>query len=81
MKEGYFLLDSGGERKVERFGGYTFLRPCSQAVWSPRVSLKQWEEEVDAIFTREGGWTFRNSLPESWTISFFGVVLKVVPRR
>ncbi len=33
----YALLDSGGGRKLERFGSHRFIRPEPQAMWSPRL--------------------------------------------
>ena len=36
MTDDYELIDSGDGRKFERFGAYTLVRPCSQAMWRPR---------------------------------------------
>ena len=33
-KNDYSLLDSGAGEKLERFGEYVLIRPCSQAIWS-----------------------------------------------
>ena len=35
QKDDYELIDSGGGRKFERFGRFTLVRPCSQALWRP----------------------------------------------
>ena len=32
----YALLDSGGGRKLERYGRHTVVRPEPQCFWSPR---------------------------------------------
>ncbi len=32
----YALLDSGGGRKLERYGRYTVVRPEPQWLWAPR---------------------------------------------
>jgi len=72
---GYELLDSGFERKLERFGRYVLARPCAQAVWTPKLSKEAWDA-ADATFDREEGhqWHRRTSLPESWTIDVDGVL-------
>lgn len=74
MKDTYELLDSGNEQKWERFGDYTLLRPCPQAVWRAQGNKK-----VDASFTREGGnkWIFNKKLPTAWTIRLNGIELKI----
>ena len=36
MAEDYELIDAGGGRKFERFGPYTVVRPCAQALWRAR---------------------------------------------
>ncbi len=39
----YALLDTGAGRKLERFGGYTFVRPEAQAIWRPALPGKAWD--------------------------------------
>ncbi len=73
MKD-YQLLDSGDGHKLERFGDYTLIRPCAQAVWRP--SIKQ---AADAIFTREEKWAYHKKLPKSWNILHGGVEFKIQP--
>ncbi len=70
----YQLLDSGDGQKLEKFGDYTLLRPCSQAVWRMQQSL-----EADAIFTREERWVFHKKLPKSWDVLHGGVAFKITP--
>jgi 23S rRNA (cytosine1962-C5)-methyltransferase len=68
----YALLDSGHGRKLERFGALTLDRPEEQAIWTPRLSAKEWEA-ADAVFTGDvdeegaGRWKRRPGLEESWT--------------
>jgi 23S rRNA (cytosine1962-C5)-methyltransferase len=64
----YQLLDSGKGQKLEKFGEYTLLRPCPQAVWHPSGNLS-----ADAVFTREDRWVFHKKLPKTWTVSHAGV--------
>lgn len=70
----YQLLDSGDGQKLERFGEYTLLRPCAQAVWRP--SLKQ---TADAVFNRDEKWVFHKKLPKTWTVMHGGVEFKIDP--
>jgi len=66
----YELIDSGGGRKLERFGAHTLVRPEPQAKWSPALPETQWNA-ADAAFVRsadgrKGQWKFLKSLPERW---------------
>jgi 23S rRNA (cytosine1962-C5)-methyltransferase len=67
----YALLDSGGGRKLERFGALTLDRPEEQAIWTPRLPRADWER-ADAVFTGDvdeegaGRWKRRAGLEESW---------------
>jgi 23S rRNA (cytosine1962-C5)-methyltransferase len=77
----YELIDSGGGRKFERYGKYRLVRPDPQAIWQPALSEAEWRK-ADAEYARsgrEGEWTFRRSLPESWTVSFRELVFRVKP--
>lgn len=71
----YALLDSGEGQKLERFGEYTLLRPCSQAVWRPSL-LKQ---DADAVFTREERWLLHKKMPKSWNLLHGGIKFKIAP--
>lgn len=74
----YFLLDSGNGRKLEKFGPFVLDRPCSQAVWKPRLQDADWKQ-AHAEFTREtdSKWLCREQLPENWTIETGGVSFKI----
>lgn len=76
--DGYELLDSGGGRKLERFGRYTLARPCSQAMWRPALPASAWSR-ADASFDREDGnrWHGRANLPKEWTIETAGVKFRL----
>lgn len=69
----YELLDAGDGRKFERFGRFTLVRPCSQALWRPRDPAA-WSRAT-ASFDREDGnrWHGRGALPKEWTIETAGV--------
>jgi 23S rRNA (cytosine1962-C5)-methyltransferase len=76
----YELIDSGNGRKLERFGSYLLSRPCSQAVWAPQKTQKEWDL-ADASFSREqeNRWTIRNRLPTSWSIELGQLLFKISP--
>ena len=75
----YALLDSGDGRKLERAGGYTFVRPEPQALWRPRLDPARWDA-ADAIFAGQSGddedagrWRFNRPLPERWPMAWAGL--------
>lgn len=81
IEQTYTLLDSGNGRKLERFGPYVLSRPCSQAVWLPKLPDSIWNK-ADAIFVREGDtkWNFlRKDIPPVWHIETSGVKFKISP--
>lgn len=71
---GYELLDSGGGRKLERFGGVVVSRPCSQAIWRPALAPAAWGRAC-ASFGREHGnaWRGREKLPRRWEVVIDGI--------
>ncbi len=73
----YALIDSGSEQKFERFGEYTLIRPCPQAMWRPKHP-DRWKS-ADAIFTREQekSWRMNRSLPASWVVEIGKVRFKL----
>jgi 23S rRNA (cytosine1962-C5)-methyltransferase len=75
---GYELLDSGNERKFERFGPVTLVRPSASAVWKTSLPESEWNRAM-AWFDRDGGnsWNFRQPLPESWGINVDDILFKL----
>ncbi|MGI8841931.1 MAG: RsmD family RNA methyltransferase [Caulobacteraceae bacterium] len=72
----YELIDSGGGRKLERYGPYRVVRPEAQCLWAPGLSAAEWEA-ADAVF--EGGdeeeagrWRFARPLPETFPLAWRG---------
>jgi 23S rRNA (cytosine1962-C5)-methyltransferase len=66
----YRLLDSGLGRKLERYGKIVIDRPEPQAMWSPRLASKAWEQ-ADAVFDGDdeegrGRWRYHGRPPENW---------------
>jgi len=66
----YELLDSGNNKKLERYGAFTLVRPETQALWAPRRP-KLWSD-ANAEFERHGekGTWRERGIPESWQISW-----------
>lgn len=82
LSEGYELLDSGNEKKLERVGEYLLVRPSPQAVWSPNLTEANWQK-ADATYIRSstggGEWEFRRKLPERWEIEHRGFKFIIKP--
>jgi 23S rRNA (cytosine1962-C5)-methyltransferase len=78
QQDHYALIDSGEGRKLERFGSYLLSRPCSQAVWKPQLSSKEWDK-ADAIFSREqeNQWIQKSLLPLSWQVEVADLLFKI----
>jgi 23S rRNA (cytosine1962-C5)-methyltransferase len=79
--EDYELLDTGGGRKLERYGPYRIVRPEHQAMWKPALPESDWKS-ADAVFdpegTEEGGrWRVNSSIPESWVMGYKNLRFKV----
>ena len=75
----YELLDTGGEEKLERYGGVIVRRPDPQALWERSLPSEKWEA-ADATFLRrgeKGGWTFGKQLPSAWPIEFGGLTFEI----
>ncbi len=78
----YELIDSGEGEKLERFGKYTLIRPEPQAIWKKTKPPEEWSQLSHAHFTREqkdhfrfgdevkGGWKKKQSMPDSWNVSY-----------
>lgn len=69
----YRLLDSGGGRKLERFGPYTLIRPEAQATWRPALPEEAWEAvhasfEFDA--SGNGRWRFHRPMERRWKLAY-----------
>jgi 23S rRNA (cytosine1962-C5)-methyltransferase len=73
----YRLLDSGGGRKLEKFGPYVIDRPELQAMWDRALPPETWAA-ADVVFVGEndaddGRWTYKKPLPETWTTGYGAV--------
>ncbi len=74
----YELLAAGNGEKLERWGGYTLLRPDPQAVWPMPA-----HGAPDAHYLRSasggGYWEYDKSLPQSWSIKYKDLTFLVRP--
>jgi 23S rRNA (cytosine1962-C5)-methyltransferase len=71
----YGLIDSGGGRKLERYGRFLVVRPEPQCLWSPRYA--DWDA-ADAVFNPSddedaGRWKLKGKPPEAWPLAWGGV--------
>src|ERR1700734_3271258 len=62
----YGLIDSGGGRKLERFGPHRIVRPEPQCLWRPRLGPEVWAA-ADAVFEatdedEAGRWRFTDKI-------------------
>ena len=80
-EEGYELLDSGGEEKLERFGTYVLARPDPQALWEKKLPPSEWKK-ADARYEREGKsgkWHMKKDMPKEWQIAYGGLQFMIRP--
>ena len=71
--DGYALLDTGGGRKLERFGERLLVRPEPQALWTPSLSDAEWaragaEFDAAAEDDEHGRWRVTDKLGEAWCV-------------
>jgi 23S rRNA (cytosine1962-C5)-methyltransferase len=69
----YALMDSGGGRKLERYGPHSFIRPEPQAMWAP--AMEQWDADGEFVpgSDEEGGgrWDFARPVPAAgWELGW-----------
>jgi len=66
----YELLDSGDNKKLERFGAYILIRPETQAIWKP-LHPELWKQATaEFTFNKDkGSWRGKN-VPDTWDIAW-----------
>lgn len=80
--DAYSLLDSGGGRKHEKFGDFSFIRPEPQALWQPRSPDWQAHGEFVPGSDEDGGgrWNLDPSVPdEGWELGWKDVCFTALP--
>lgn len=75
----YGLLDSGGGRKLERFGKIIVDRPEPQALWPRKLLNSDWAK-AHAVFSasgeddEKGKWRIDKPVPDAWPVRIPGDV-------
>ena len=83
----YSLVDSGSGKKLERFGNFLFSRPEPQALWLPRLSLKEWEKSSGVFLSSSnplnedtnGKWSLKKHLPHKWEMEYDNIKFFATP--
>lgn len=79
--EGYELLDSGREEKLERYGSVVLSRPDPQALWEKGLSEKEWKK-ADGWYERKGNagvWHTKQDFQKEWAIELGGLSFLIRP--
>jgi 23S rRNA (cytosine1962-C5)-methyltransferase len=68
------LVDSGGGRKLERYGQRLVIRPEPQCLWAPRLPQDAWAD-ASAVFEpaddeEAGRWRFTTAMSETWPMAW-----------
>lgn len=66
----YALLDSGGRRKLERFGGATVIRGEPKAWWRARETEADWKAARAEVRDGSSAWKLRGKVARSWTVTY-----------
>ncbi|OGY39310.1 MAG: hypothetical protein A2418_00490 [Candidatus Brennerbacteria bacterium RIFOXYC1_FULL_41_11] len=69
----YQLLDSGGCKKLERFGDFRIIRPDPRAIWLPSLPESEWHEVLAQFSGRskaDGKWQKISTIPDRWEINW-----------
>lgn len=76
----FSLLDSGAFEKIERFGDIVMIRPEPQALWA-KENEEAWKNAHLEYKRqgRDGEWTIKQKVPESWNIHWEDLVFRIRP--
>jgi len=66
----YEVLDSGSNRKLERWGAQVLIRPETQAIWEPRNSELWTSAKAEFKFIGAKGVWQNDGVPESWELAW-----------
>jgi 23S rRNA (cytosine1962-C5)-methyltransferase len=75
----YALLDSGGGRKLERYGPHSVIRPEPQAIWRPVCDTSVWdaaEARFEGADDASERWRFAGDVPGPWRMRYGDVVFE-----
>ena len=66
----YSLIDSGSNKKLETFGGYSVVRPDPRILWLPKQNHDIWDR-ADAVFDpAKNGWVMKTEPPKPWQFHY-----------
>jgi 23S rRNA (cytosine1962-C5)-methyltransferase len=66
----YELLDSGNNKKLERFGPFILIRPETQAIWKP-LRPELWKQTAaEFTFDKDKGSWRGEDVPDKWDITW-----------
>ena len=78
----YEILDMASGEKLERWGGYTLIRPDPQIIWQEKSFPEKWKQ-ANATYKRSktggGAWNYKQKLPEAWQIKYRDLVFNIKP--
>jgi 23S rRNA (cytosine1962-C5)-methyltransferase len=69
----YELIDSGGNRKLERYGSVVVIRPETQAIWEPLYPEAWQRSQAEFTWELEKGTWKKGNIPESWRMAWGGI--------
>jgi len=77
MKNGYEIINTSKERKIERWGEYVLSRPSPVIIWENPPA----KEKIDGEYFRSsnggGKWKTYSKIPEKWNISYEGYEFQI----
>lgn len=66
----YELIDSGDNRKLERYGSHYIIRPETQALWSP-IKPAEWKKaQAEFLWAGAKGAWKKSGAPETWNLAW-----------
>lgn len=75
--EDYELIDSGNQKRLERYGVFRLVRPDPDAIWR-KADNDEWEK-VDAVFVDDRAkphWEHDSSMKEQWLVKYENLVFQ-----
>jgi 23S rRNA (cytosine1962-C5)-methyltransferase len=66
----YEILDSGNDRKLERWGNHVLVRPETQAIWEPRRPELWRDAHAEFRFANAKGVWENRGVPETWDLAW-----------
>ena len=77
----FSVLDCSDGEKLERWGGYTLVRPDPQVIWNTPKTNPAWHKP-NARYSRAntgGGFWQINDLPQSWQVAYKDLTFNIKP--